>query len=126
MSVTGGTLMRSALRAAVLVLTVCLLSPLAQARPEKIKAGLSYYSDEVEPHGQTQDLVGEKNYEEVYQLYTYYEVIYDESDRVKLFQEYERGELIRTESYEYNKQGKLVKKEIRRPGEPTDTIFFPE
>jgi hypothetical protein len=117
--------MRSIPQAAVLVLAICLLSPSAQARPEKIKAGLSYYSDEVQPHGQTQDLVGEKNYEEVYQLYTYYEVIYDDSERVSLFKEYKRGELIRTESYEYNAAGKLEKKEIRRPGEPTDTISFP-
>ncbi len=118
--------MRLNTRIAVLVLAACLLSPLAQARPEKIKAGISYYSDEVLLHGQTQDLVGEKNYEEVYLLYTYYEVIYDESDRVKLFKEYERGELIRSESYEYDKSGKLKTKEIRRPGEPTETVSFPE
>ena len=118
--------MRLATRVTVLVLTVCLLSPVVQARPEKIKAGISYYSDEVQLHGQTQDLVGEKNYEEVYLLYTYYEVIYDEADRVKLFKEYERGELIRTVSYEYDAAGKLQTKEIRRPGYPTETLSFPE
>jgi hypothetical protein len=34
------------------------------------------------------DIVAEKNYEEIYQFYTYYEVSYDVKARVKIFKEY--------------------------------------
>ncbi len=118
--------MASLCRATILILAVVLGSQPAHSRPEKIKPGDSYYSDEVTSVGQVEDIVGEKNYEEVYQLYTYYEVIYDDSDRVKIVKEYKRGELLRTESYQYNAAGGLKTKTTQRPGEPTETLSIPE
>ncbi len=92
----------------------------ADARPERIRPGISYYSDEFVVRGQIHDLGTERNFEEVYQLYTYYEVIYDESSRVQVFKEYRRGELIRTEEYRYAPSGEPIQKTIRRPGEEAE------
>lgn len=117
--------MRSKRWIAVAVLGACVWSAGAQARPEKIKPGLSYYSDEVRSENQVQDIIGEKNYEEVYQLYTYYEVIYDAATRVVVFKEYKRGDLILTERYEYGAGEKLKSKEILRLGEAPETIEGP-
>ena len=91
----------------------------ASSEPEKIRPGDSYYSDElVEPtnHGLVRALGPEKNYEEVYQLYTYYEVVYDEGKRVVLFREYKRGEVIRAEEYRYNAAGSLTMRVVAQPG----------
>jgi len=64
---------------------------------------MPYYSDEYFQEGVVRDIEAEKNYEEVYQFYTYYEVIYDSSKRVKVFREYKRGEVIHEEHYQYVK-----------------------
>jgi hypothetical protein len=69
----------------------------ADARPERIKPEVSYYSDDFVSVGLVCDLAAEKNYEEVYQLHSYFEAIYDAQERVKTFNEYKRGERIRTE-----------------------------
>ncbi len=94
----------------------------ADARPERIRPGISYYSDEFVVRGQIHDLGTERNFEEVYQLYTYYEVIYDESSRVQVFKEYRRGELIRTEEYRYAPSGEPIQKTVRQPGEEAEVI----
>jgi hypothetical protein len=80
---------------------------LAIARPERIKPGMSYYSDDFVEEGRIRDLAEEKNYEEVYQFYTYYEALYDANARVVVFKEYRRGEVIRTERYRYDAKGEL-------------------
>jgi hypothetical protein len=95
----------------------------AASRPEKIRAGHSYYSDELaEPtdRGLVRALGPEKNYEEVYQLYTYYEIVYDAAQRVVLFREYKRGELIRTEEYRYDASGSLTQRTVVQPGKPDE------
>ena len=88
----------------------------ASARPEKIRAGHSYYSDDYVVTGLVRDIAAEKNYEEVYQSYTFYEAIYDEAGRVVIFKEYKRGEVIRVESYRYEPDGTLIERTIQRPG----------
>lgn len=50
------------------------------------------------------------------QLYRYYEVVYDEGERVILFREYKRGEVIRTEEYRYDEAGLLTMRILARPG----------
>lgn len=76
---------------------------LAYSRPETIRADVPYYSDDFFQQGVVRDIESEKNYEEIYQFYTYYEVIYDSSNRVKIFREYKRGDLIHEERYQYDK-----------------------
>ena len=76
---------------------------LAYSRPEVIRADMPYYSDDYFQQGVVRDIESEKNYEEIYQFYTYYEVIYDSSGRVKVFREYKRGDLIHEERYQYDK-----------------------
>ncbi len=91
----------------------------ASSRPEKIRPGDSYYSDELAAptnQGLVRALGPEKNYEEVYQFYSYYEVVYDDAERVILFREYKRGDVIRTETYSYDASGSLVRRIVVRPG----------
>jgi len=97
----------------------------AGARPEKIRAGHSYYSDDYVEAGLVRDIAAEKNYEEVYQFYGYYEAIYDAAGRVVTFREYERGDPIRTEEYRYAPDGSLRERIVKRPGQP-DEVTRPE
>jgi len=100
----------------------------ASSLPEKVRPGESYYSAELaEPtnRGLVRALGPEKNYEEVYQFYTYYEFVYDEGGRVILFREYKRGDVIRTEKYHYDASGLLTKRVVAQPGKP-DEITLPE
>lgn len=91
-----------------LVLALCASSAPASARPERIRAGASYYSDELVQTGPVRDIGAERNYEEVFQLYRYYEVRYDEHERVVRCLEYERGEVIREDTYRYAEDGSLL------------------
>ncbi|MHC4103153.1 MAG: hypothetical protein ACYSW1_19980 [Planctomycetota bacterium] len=93
----------------------------AAARPEKIRPGHSYYSDGARVEGLVRDIGDEKNYEEVYQRYRYYEAVYDEAGRVVLFKEYVRGDVIRTEEYRYGAEGALVERVVRKAGEPPES-----
>ena len=93
--------------------------PVASEQPEKIRPGESYFSDELaEPtdQGLVRAPGPEKNYEEVYQFYTYYEFVHNEGKRVVLFREYKRGDVIRTEKYSYDGSGFLTKRTISEPG----------
>jgi len=92
----------------------------ADARPEHIRPGISYYSDDFAVVGLVHDLAAEKNYEEVYQFYSYYEAIYDAQERVVVFKEYKRAELIRTEEYSYRSSGDLLERRTLRPGVPAE------
>ncbi len=82
-----------------------LISSSVLARPEIIKEGILYYSDESFQTGIIKDIVAEKNYEEIYQFYTYYEVSYDAESRVKIFKEYKKSEVIFEEHYQYAADG---------------------
>jgi hypothetical protein len=101
-----------------LVAGLCALPALGWARPEKIRAGVSYYSDDLVESGPVRDIGAERNYEEVFKRYTYYEVLYDQNERVITCFEYERGELIRTDTYRYSGDGSLLERLIAVPGEP--------
>ncbi len=94
------------------------------ARPENIKPNLPYYADDFTIKDGISELGEEKNYEEVFKNYEYFETIYDEQKRPSIFRAYKRGEIIRAEHYFYNSSGKLIKKEITRKNEPTETIHF--
>ena len=80
----------------------------AGARPERIRPGHSYYSDSVEMRGGVSDLGQERNFEEVYQHYTYYEAVYDDRGRVVSFIVYERGDWMRREHYRYDEVARQI------------------
>jgi hypothetical protein len=100
-----------------LVLALCALPTLASARPERIRPGVSYYSDELIETGPVRDIGTERNYEEVFKLYRYYEVLYDESERVVRCLEYKRGEVIREDTYRYAPDGSLLEHVSDPPSE---------
>jgi hypothetical protein len=106
---------------ALVALAVLFAAGSAAARPEKIRPGHSYYSDGARVEGIVRDIGEEKNYEEVYQRYRYYEAVYDEAGRVVLFREYVRGDVIRTEEYRYGPEGALVERIVRKAGAPPET-----
>ncbi|MBW2541650.1 MAG: hypothetical protein JRF15_06125 [Deltaproteobacteria bacterium] len=91
-----------------LLLALCAMAAPASARPETIRAGVSYYSDELIESGPVRDIGTERNYEEVFKLYRYYEVFYDESERVVRCLEYKRGDVIREDTYRYAEDGSLL------------------
>jgi len=102
---------------------VCLLlAATSSARPERIRPGQSYYSDDQVSEGGVRDIADEKNYEEVYQAYRYFEVVYDEAERVVVFKEFKRGDVARTEEYRYSDDGDLAVRVIREPGRPVEII----
>jgi len=111
-------------RASALIALV-LLAASADARPEKIRPGMSYYSDDYTEEGLVRDIAAEKNYEEVYQFYSYYEAIYDDAERVVVFIEYKRGDELRREVYAYAADGKLVSRSVKRPGKPPEITRAP-
>ncbi len=105
---------------ALVALAVLFAVGSASARPEKIRPGHSYYSDGTRIEGLVRDIGEEKNYEEVYQRYRYYEAVYDEAGRIVLFKEYVRGEVIRTEEYRYGPEGALLERIVRKAGGPPE------
>jgi hypothetical protein len=108
---------------AIPVLILSLMLPAAgSARPERIRSGVVYYSDDYVEEGGVRDLTGEKNFEEVYQLYGYYEATYDEEGRVVSFREYVRGDLVRSETYRYDEGGELIEKRVSSPGKSDEVI----
>lgn len=115
---------RTALVSGLALAPLVFIAP-ASARPEKIRAGVSYYSDELVEAGSVRDIGAERNYEEVYQFYSYYEVLYDEHERVVRCLEYKRGELIREDTYRYSNDGSLLEHTIEVPGEPAKSVPIP-
>lgn len=87
-----------------------------QGRPETIRPGISYYSDDYAVTGGVADLVGEKNYEEVYRNFEYYEAVYDGQGRVVRFIAYKRGEEDWRERYLYGPSGRAYAKEVTQVG----------
>lgn len=111
--------------------TLCLLllpiiSFLVQARPEIIRASISYYSDEYVETGIIRDLGNEKNLEEVFQFYSYFETVYDSKERVINFKEYKQGNVILEEQYAYeNDDTDPVRKTVLLPGQEPEVIQLP-
>ena len=98
-----------------IVMIILLVPQVGISKPEKIKPGVIYYSDETEEVDGIEDLIGEKNFEEVYRNYTYFEAVYDQQKRISILKEFERGELIRTVRFQYHSDGRLLKKTESTP-----------
>ena len=102
-------------RAVSLIVCLLLVAPAVQSRPEMIREGMKYYSDEYFEDGVVRDIEGEKNYEEIYQHYTYYEVVYDAQGRVTVFKEYKQGAVIYEAHYRYGPAPQDVERTIAVP-----------
>ncbi|MBT4520237.1 MAG: hypothetical protein HOC23_09545 [Halieaceae bacterium] len=108
---------------ALLGLLLLITGPETLSRPEIVRAGLAYYSDDYVLDAGVNDLAEEKNIEEVYQFYTYYEARYDTKGRVILFKEYKRGNVILEEAYVYeNDSDKPTLKTVSAAGEKPKTL----
>lgn len=108
----------------LLILLILLVPCGAIGAPEKIRANHSYYSDDYERSDSIAELGEEKNYEEVYQFYNYYEAIYDDKERVVRFVAYKQGKVDWQEDYVYDRQGKLL--EIKTSPPPVSSILPPD
>ena len=97
---------------AVAMVLLGLASWQAVARPQVMRPGVSFYSDEYVEKDGVFDIGPEKNYEEVYNNYAYYETVYDTAGRVIKFVEYVRGEVERVEHYLYSAEGEPVEKTV--------------
>ena len=101
-----------------LIACLLLVAPAVQSRPEVTREGMKYYSDEYFENGLVKDIESEKNYEEIYQHYTYYEVVYDAQGRVTVFKEYKQGAVIVEELYRYTPGSPDVERTVMVPGRP--------
>ena len=116
--------MNKTIRLLLSVFILLAAADFSEARPERIKPGLSYYSEEYTTAGNVSDIAEEKNYEEVFKNYEYYEAVYDDLKRVKIFKTYKRGEVVLKEEYFYAPDGRLAKKEVTDSKSSLKTITF--
>ena len=105
-------------RTVCLIAGLTMLAPAVHSRPEAIREGMKYYSNEYFETGLVKDIESEKNYEEIYQHYTYYEVVYDARERVTVFKEYKQGSVIPEEHYRYLDDPPSVERTVLVPGNP--------
>lgn len=89
--------------------------------PHAVKAGLAYYAAEDGVLGLTRGLREERNLEEVYRNYSYFEATYDEAGRVVEFIEYKQGEVVLTETYTWV-DGVHTQTKRERPGAEPEII----
>lgn len=95
-----------------------------QFEPYEIKADIPYYSDEYTSNNGLSELGEEKNYEEVYQYYNYYEAIFDANKRMVIFNAYERGDIDFSETYYYDGDGRPVKKVVKKSDGSESVVNF--
>lgn len=101
----------------ILLIAIILASPVVfcadEFKPYEIKAGISYYSNEYSTNNGLSELGEEKNLEEVYQNYNYYEAIFDEQGNIVTFKAYKQGVIEFSETYSYDNNGRPIKKVIK-------------
>ena len=108
----------------MVVSVIAFSTDMSHARPERIKAGISYYSEDYTTKDGISDIGDEKNYEEVFKNYEYYEAVYDEHKRITRFRAYKRGDIVLIENYSYNDDGKISLKQVTDAGGKTTTIKY--
>ena len=109
-------------RAVCLFACLLLVAPAVQSRPDVIREGMKYYSDEYFEDGLVKDIESEKNYEEIWQHYTYYEAVYDSQGRVTVFKEYKQGAVVFEARYRYAPDSADVERTVLLPGKPPQVI----
>ena len=92
--------------------------------PYEIKPGIPYYSDEYTDNNGVSELGEEKNFEEVWQNYNYYEAFFDADRRLITFNAYERGAIDFSESYHYDSEGRLIKKVVKNSDGSETVVDF--
>ena len=92
--------------------------------PYEIKAGMSHYSDEYSSSNGLSELGEEKNFEEVYQYYNYYEAVFDSQERIVIFKAYKQGVVEFSETYSYDTDGSLIEKEIKNSDGSISLVTF--
>ncbi len=95
-----------------------------QFEPHEIKPGVSYYSDEYTTSNGVSGLGEEKNFEEVWQNYNYYEAIFDSNERIVTFKAYERGKIEFSETYHYDAEGNPTKKIVKKSDGSESVVNF--
>ncbi len=112
----------------ILFIAIILASPVVfcadEFNPYEIKAGISYYSNEYSTENGISELGEEKNLEEVYQNYNYYEAIFDAQERIVTFNAYKQGAIEFSETYYYDKDGRPEKKLIKQADGSTSVEAF--
>ena len=96
----------------VLLVSWVMIQPGTQARPEKIRPDVAHYSDEYVTTDGVSDLKAERNYEEVYNNYEYFEAWYDAQKRIVRFIAYKQGQVDWEERYLYREGGRPYAKEV--------------
>jgi hypothetical protein len=109
---------------APLALAACASSGGDVSASLRYQPGIAYYSDDFSLEGDVYRLGEEKNLEEVYQYYAYYEAVHDEQGRVATFEMYQRGDLAWSEHYRYDRKGRLLERRRIRPGRPAEVTRF--
>ena len=116
--------MRKIIVCMLLVLMSSIALSSGKFQPYEIKPGVSYYSDEFTTRNGISELGEEKNFEEVYQFYNYYEAVFDTDKRIITFKAYLRGDLEFSEIYFYDDDGQPIKKVVKnRDGAETIIEF---
>ena len=112
----------------ILAIYIILATPVVlyagKFEPYEIKAGMSYYSDEYSISNDISELGEEKNFEEVYQNYNYYEAVFDSQEQIIVFKAYKQGVIEFSETYFYDDDGTRVKKEIKNSDGSITTVVF--
>ena len=85
----------------ILILLSAVAYSEGEFKPYKITPGISYYSNEYSIRNGVAQLGAEKNFEEIYQNYNYYEAVFDEQQRMVVFKAYKRGSIEFSETYVY-------------------------
>ena len=92
--------------------------------PYEIKPDVPYYSDEYTDNDGVSELGEEKNFEEVFQNYNYYEAVFDTNKRMITFKAYERGNIEFSETYHYDSEGQLIKKVVKNSDGSETVVDF--
>lgn len=112
----------------VLPIAIILASPAGllagKFEPYEIKPGVPYYSNEYTDNNGVSELGEEKNYEEIYQNYNYYEAVFDADKRMIIFNAYEKGNIEFSESYHYDSEGRLIKKVVKNSDGSETVVDF--
>jgi hypothetical protein len=109
-----------------MAITVASLTVLyaGEFKPYEIKADIPYYSDEYTTSNGVSELGEEKNFEEIYQYYNYYEAFFDSNKRIVIFNAYERGDIEFSETYYYDGDGGPIKKMVKNSDGEESVIDF--
>ncbi len=107
---------------AVLFLLSAVAYSEGEFKPYKIRPGISFYSNEHSVQNGISQLGEEKNFEEVYQNYNYYEAVFDAQERMVIFKAYKQGSIVFSENYVYEGEDKAPARKVVISPDGSETI----